>query len=200
MGKPTSSNYNRNMTKKEINQEKDARRIKQQTFKKKKPLKRNELIAQAEKTKLYHKYKKMMRKEAKVNTQQNEKKAVKEKFQDNRVDFKKSESVNRNNINNKNDRNNKVDVKKRQNDKDDKKYRTVNQRAQTLYEEKQLEKQKQQEEREKKEAEKRDAKKKYKSAKKEKFKKLCNKTKSGQILMSKQMDLILNKIQKNSSK
>ena len=76
------------------------------------------------------------------------------------------------------------------------KYKTVNQRAKELYEEKQQEKQREKEEEERKEAEKKNAIQKYKNNKKDKFKKLCKKTKNGQILMGKQMDTLLTKIQK----
>ena len=45
--------------------------------------------------------------------------------------------------------------------------------------------------------EKDDALKKYKKTKKDKFKRLCNKKTNGQILMGRQMDLLLEKIQKS---
>lgn len=45
--------------------------------------------------------------------------------------------------------------------------------------------------------EKDEALKKYKKTKKDKFKRLCNKKTNGQILMGRQMDLLLEKIQKS---
>jgi len=79
-------------------------------------------------------------------------------------------------------------------------YKTANQRAQQIYDEKQKLKEKQREEEEKKAAEKREAQEKYKETKKSKFKALCAKTKSSQIKMGKQMDNLLEKINKNLKK
>jgi len=45
--------------------------------------------------------------------------------------------------------------------------------------------------------EKDEALKKYKKTKKDKYKRLCNKKTNGQILMGRQMDLLLEKIQKS---
>lgn len=142
---------------------------------KRKPLKRNDLIAEKEKIKMQHKYNKMMRKEAKTSSNPMR--------PSQRVQTNKRKSF---------DRSNKVEEQTT-------KYKTVNQRAKELYEEKQQEKQRVKEEEERKEAEKKNAIQKYKNNKKDKFKKLCKKTKNGQILMGKQMDTLLTKIQKNKN-
>jgi predicted transposase YbfD/YdcC len=134
-----------------------------------KPLKRNDLIASKEKTKMFHKYKKMIR---------------------------KSDMGLKTNLTYKNE------IKKPTSSTTSKSssYKTANQRAQLLFEEKQKEKQKEKEQLEKIENEKREAIQNYKNVKKDKFKKLCKKTKNGQILMGKQMDTLLNKIQNNLKK
>ncbi len=135
-----------------------------------KPFKRNDLIASKEKTKMFHKYKKMIRKSdmgLKTNL------TYKNEIQKPKSSTTSSKSSS---------------------------YKTANQRAQLLFEEKQKEKQKEKEQLEKIENEKREAIQKYRNVKKDKFKKLCKKTKNGQILMGKQMDTLLNKIQNNLKK
>ena len=134
-----------------------------------KPFKRNDLIASKEKTKMFHKYKKMIR---------------------------KSDTGLKTNLTYKNE----IQRPTSSTNSKSSSYKTANQRAQLLFEEKQKEKQKEKEQLEKIENEKREAIQNYKNVKKDKFKKLCKKTKNGQILMGKQMDTLLNKIQNNLKK
>jgi hypothetical protein len=55
-------------------------------------------------------------------------------------------------------------------------------------------------ERKKREEEKQEALRKYKKSKKSRFRNLCQKSKSGQSLMSKQVESLLEKIEKNNKK
>ena len=170
-------------------------------FKPVKRLKRNDLIAEQEKTKLWHKYKKMMRKEGRNVNDGKNKEAVKRGPNETGRNKKKPEEEE------KKDGEAKFSKEKKA---------TANKRAQIEYENKMKQKEKEREvcrfshskikskkwnfflkERERKQLEKAEALKKYKKTKKEKFHKLCNKNKKGQALMGKQVDLLLKKIQAN---
>lgn len=131
---------------------------------------RNELIAQKEKNKMFHKYKKMLRKETKGIT-------TGHTFSKNKNATTAPPTSSTSGA-----------------------YRTANKRAQEMYDEKLKEKEKEKQELEQKQAQKTEAILKYKETKKSKFKTLCAKSKTGQIKMGKQMDLLLNKIQINLKK
>ncbi len=157
-----------------------------------KRLKTSELIMEKEKQKMKHKYNKILRKDRKIDSS-SKKHDQKESALD--IALKKESNFNEYH---KKLAEEKTEAKKKF--KRDPKVFTAKKRAVEEYEKKLEEKEAARVEQEKKLEEKVSALRKYKKTRKDKYRGVCSKSKSGQIYMGNQVDSLLKKIVQNNKK